>query len=117
MKPLYDHLMVIEDSDIDRYVAQHILKFYNPQASVLLMQSGIEALEYLRHNSNDLALLPQLILLDFRMPIMDGFAFLEEFKNLPVLFQEQCRIVALSNTINYAEITRIECHPLIWKFR
>ena len=49
---------------------------------VTAAENGRDAINFMKANSND-SLLPNLILLDLMMPIMDGFEFLEEFEENP----------------------------------
>src|SRR5687767_12418956 len=100
METLYSCVMVVDDSYIDRYVAEHTLKFFNPNNNVILEESALEALEYLKKHQDQPDKLPQVILLDIKMPVMDGFGFLDAFKKLPAAVRNRCRVVMLSSTIN-----------------
>lgn len=62
-------IMVIDDDDQVRILISHLLKRegYHP----INAANGQDAIEYLRRNPT----LPNLILLDLRMPVMDGWQF------------------------------------------
>ena len=66
-------ILVVEDNCLNREMLIEILA---EQYTVLSAENGQAALEILRQNKERIA----LILLDVMMPIMDGFAFLEQLK-------------------------------------
>lgn len=52
--------------------------------------NGLEALKFIESEKKD----PDIILLDLRMPVMDGVSFLREFKPLE---HPECTVVVFSN--------------------
>jgi len=116
MENLYNRVMIIDDSYVDRYVAEHTLKFYHSADKVIQEESGIRALEYLKENINKPGNLPEVILLDIQMPLMDGFAFLDEFKKLPLFIQGFCKIFMISSSVDFFDVKRVKSHPMIRGF-
>lgn len=68
-------VMIIEDDIEIRNILEETLEFYSYET--IAAANGREALEILKHSKN----LPQLILLDLMMPIMNGWDFAKEIKN------------------------------------
>jgi CheY-like chemotaxis protein len=50
--------------------------------------------------------LPDVILLDINMPVMDGWDFLNEFGKYPESVQERVRIYVVSSSVHMADIER-----------
>ncbi|RKQ69059.1 response regulator receiver protein [Litorimonas taeanensis] len=67
--------LIVDDSKMIRRVASRILKDLDFQ--VTEAANGQEALDQCRIN------MPDAILLDWHMPVMDGFAFLKVLRDVP----------------------------------
>ncbi len=76
-----DTLLVVEDDSIVRQMLAEVLEDEGYQ--VLCAMNGLEALKLLRTAD----MLPRVILLDVRMPLMDGWQFLETIQQDPGLGQ------------------------------
>jgi CheY-like chemotaxis protein len=112
----YDKVMVIDDSDSDLYVAEHYLKKYFVAANVISAESAMEGLDYLLQYANSVEQLPSIIFLDIRMPVMDGFEFLEKYKKLPSSVHERCTVIMLSSSADPRDHERIKNDPFVKKF-
>ncbi|KAG2583581.1 two-component response regulator ORR12-like [Panicum virgatum] len=71
------HVLVVDDTFLDRLVASHVLKSCNIR--VTIMEGPKQALEFL--NEHDV----KLILTDYCMPDMTGYDLLMEIKESPKL--------------------------------
>ena len=105
--------LLIDDNPIDLLVAEKALSNLLPQAVVEKIRSAPEALAWLEINQSDL---PDLIFLDIRMPVMDGFRFLEIVaEKYPALCRDR-RIVMLSSSIDPGDIARSRSNPAVRDF-
>jgi len=112
----YDKVMVIDDSDSDLYVAEHYLKKYFVAANVIPVESATGGLDYLRQNANSIEQLPSIIFLDIRMPVMNGFEFLDQYEKLPSFVHEHCTVIMLSSSADPRDHERIKNNPFVKKF-
>lgn len=108
--------MVIDDTYVDRYVAERNIKKYGFADEVITMESAIAALIYLSDLSGKPDELPQLIFLDIRMPEMDGFGFLSEYEKLHDNIKRNCIIMMLSTSLNADDHDRANSNPYVNKF-
>lgn len=80
------HILVVDDDDVDAEGLERALieaKIANPQYRA---RDGIEALDMLRGTNGKKPIpRPYIILLDLKMPRMDGFKFLDEVRADPHL--------------------------------
>ncbi len=80
MRPI--NILHIDDSEGDIMLMQHAFEEANFSHSLAIAKNGYEALLYL-HNigPNRDCVIPDLILLDINMPLVDGYEVLDTIKN------------------------------------
>jgi two-component system response regulator len=88
-------ILLVEDNADDEVLTLRALKKNNIRNEVVVARDGSEALDYLFatgiHAGRDLRVMPQIILLDLKLPKIDGFEVLnrvrsnEATKLLPVV--------------------------------
>ena len=112
----YKTVMVIDDSESDRYIAAYYLKKYNISSNIISFENAAEALKYLQQSATAQEELPSIIFLDIRMPVMDGFEFLQHFEQLPSHVHEACTIVMISSSVDPIDHARIKISPYVTRF-
>jgi two-component system response regulator len=88
-------ILLVEDNPDDEELTLRALKKNNITNKVIVARDGVEALDYLfgtgAHAGRDLHQMPQVVLLDLKLPKLDGFEVLrrlredERTKLLPVV--------------------------------
>jgi len=78
-------ILLVEDNPDDEALTLRALKKNNIRNEVVVARDGVEALDYLfgtgLHVGRDLSAMPQVILLDLKLPKMDGFEVLERIRS------------------------------------
>ncbi|MES2239919.1 MAG: response regulator [Bacteroidota bacterium] len=80
---------------------EEIASFYNPQT----------ALDELKSNSNNPSKLPDVILLDLNMPVLDGWQFLDEFILIP--FAKEIVVFIVSSSIDPSDLEMAKNYPIV----
>jgi two-component system, sensor histidine kinase and response regulator len=90
MNPFDQLILIVDDHDENLLIASEILRSEGYQTA--MMHSGEEALDFCQHLRKNGRSMPDLILTDIMMPIMDGFTLCKHFKkktetqHIPVIF-------------------------------
>ena len=78
-------ILLAEDNPDDVKLTIRALKKSNILNEVVVAEDGVEALDYLfgtgKYAGRDTRVLPQLVLLDLKMPKMDGLEVLQRLRN------------------------------------
>lgn len=76
------HILLIDDDEINNFLSREIISMYMPDAKIDSFTNPEEALEYIREKLKLQQPLPDIILLDINMPLMDGWEFLKAIDTL-----------------------------------
>lgn len=90
-------IMLIDDNKIDNFFHERVIRKNNAAHNIIIRESGREALDYLTDTNS---LLPDLIFLDINMPGMNGWEFIEHYKQLDHELQNSMIVVMLSTSDN-----------------
>jgi len=112
----FKRVMVIDDNEIDRYIANRNITRYAFAEEVITMESSRAALNFLESLKDTPELLPQLIFLDIRMPEIDGFGFLEEYEKLSDTVKQNCIIMMLTTSLNPSDHERAKNNQYVNRF-
>ncbi|HKR06565.1 MAG TPA: response regulator [Bacteroidia bacterium] len=115
-KFIFDRVMIIDDTQQDRYIASFVIRKYNFGKEVLEFDMATKAIKFLEENQSEIEKLPQVILLDIRMPQMDGFEFLERLAVLPQSIKNSCCIIMISSSLDPSDHERAQNNPVVKKF-
>jgi CheY-like chemotaxis protein len=118
MKPL-DLIFLVDDDETTNHVNLRTLTRTNAAREIKVFRNGEEALHYLKGASAPEAALsvtrPDLIFLDIKMPIMDGFEFLEEYQKLGLHQSAPTLIMMLTSSASFYDLKRLETYPVVRK--
>ena len=116
VKPSFKKILVIDDNPTDRYIAKRMAEKHHFAEEIVLQESALEALEYIRSLEDIPHLLPQFIFLDINMPGMNGYEFLDEHTRLSEIIKINCIIMMVTTSIHPDDLKRAENNPSVIRF-
>lgn len=106
------HILLVDDNPDDVKLTLRALEKNNIMNEVVVAADGVEALDYLfgtgSHAGRDLSVMPQVILLDLKMPRVDGLEVLQRIRG-----DERTRLLpVVVLTTSSEDVDRIESYKL-----
>lgn len=110
-------VLLIDDDDATNFMNRITIASREITDHIEIKLNGKEAIEYLKCRQADHTC-PQtmLIFLDINMPAMDGWEFLQDYKDLKISEKDKSVIVMLSTSSNPDDINRAERIPEVSEF-
>ncbi len=95
-----DRCYLIDDDKIFNLISSKMIERSGWNCQVVVFNSAELALKQIIHDLNQPELIPSLVLLDIRMPDMDGITFLQKLNELPENLINSIRIFMLSSSLD-----------------
>ncbi|MEH6619819.1 response regulator [Maribacter arcticus] len=99
---------IIDDDPIFIYGTKRIIEKVDFCNKIIVYNNGQEAIDGIYELIKTKEQLPDVILLDINMPVMDGWEFLVEFKKLQNLFSKKIHIYIASSSVDPRDIERVK---------
>lgn len=106
-----DVACIIDDDPIFIFGAKRIMELANFCKSFMVFHNGKKAIENLKPLMVSGENIPQLILLDLNMPVMDGWQFLDEFTKIPT--DSKTMLYIVTSSIDPEDIKRAKSYEVV----
>ncbi len=100
-------ILLIDDDETTNFINELMILDMGVTERLLQAYNGKEGLEILQKHAEDGQCLPDLILLDINMPVMDGFDFLEAYQAMDFPGKRSVVIVMLTTSLNPNDVERV----------
>jgi CheY-like chemotaxis protein len=98
------NILLVDDDQIFNFINRKTLEGIDVINDVRTALNGQQALDLIHDHYHGTGALPEVIFLDLNMPLMNGFQFLEVFKNLNVPGIKKVKIVIVTSSENPQDI-------------
>jgi len=105
-------ILLIDDDEPTNFLNKLTLEQSGCTRQIRVAQSGQEALNYLQNAAPR----PDLIFLDINMPAMDGWEFLERYRDLPDARKADIVLIMLTTSLNPDDEKRTRAIPEVAGF-
>ena len=107
-------ILLVDDDDTTNFLNQALLKRMAITDAVLVAGNGREALDLLHTHcaQGTSPTCPTLILLDLKMPLMNGSEFLQAYTKRPATENPTVVIIILTTSLNPKDVEQIQDLPI-----
>ncbi|HEY9197229.1 MAG TPA: response regulator [Mucilaginibacter sp.] len=109
-------VLIIDDDQVHNFITETMIKKTEKNIGITVCLNGQEAIEKLLHIKANNGKLPEFILLDLAMPVMDGWGFLDEYNRLNIDSKGQSKIFVVSSSIFKRDIERALKHATVSQY-
>lgn len=109
-------VFIIDDDPIHQRIAQIMIAKHQLYDEFVSYTEAGKALVDLRSNCSNLEFLPEVILLDLNMPVMDGWDFLEKFEEIMHKFEKDIRVFIVSSSVDEKDISKSQSYSSVKGF-
>jgi CheY-like chemotaxis protein len=111
------NILLVDDDEINNFISIKLIRKALLSADITACLNGKFAIDQLVEMQRKGAdKLPDYILLDINMPIMNGWEFLEEYKRLNIDPLGKTRIFIISSSVFSNDINKAKSYPLVKSF-
>ena len=100
------NLFLVDDDEIFAFLTKRTIEETHLVDQIKIFSNGQDAIDFLEKAAGNKDLLPEVILLDIHMPILDGWGFLEEFILLQPSIGKKITIYVVSTSISPFDLER-----------
>ena len=111
-----DYACVIDDDEIFLYWTTKIMQEINFCGETLIYRNGQEALNGLTAMVKKEGKLPQILLLDINMPLMDGWGFLKQFEHLIKKVETKVLIYIVTSSVDLADLIKAKEFSIVHNY-
>ena len=110
-------VLLVDDDEINNFISIKLIKKALLNTEIMACLNGkfaIDQLVEIQRKAPDK--LPDYILLDINMPIMNGWEFLDEYKRLNIDPAGKSKIFIISSSVFSNDINKARSYPLVKDF-
>ena len=109
-------VFIIDDDPINHRIAQIMIEKYQVFNEYISYTEAEVALTFLKENLKNAADLPDVILLDLNMPVVDGWDFLEVFESLQKELVKVIHIFIVTSSVDEKDKIRSQVYSSVKGF-
>lgn len=93
-------IMIVEDNEIDLMLTQSLIQSHFKFCQTISSKNGNDALEKIKDYAEKFIRLPGILLVDMRLPIMNGEEFIREVQAHKLYNDNSVKIIAISASLD-----------------
>ncbi len=110
------HILIIDDDEINNFIAVKLIDKLPVKAKVITRLNGLAGINFIKEKLQDQSDFPDIIFLDINMPVMNGWEFLDEFDAIKSEIKKDFCINMLSSSVYDDDINKANTYNTVNKF-
>ncbi|GAB2544816.1 response regulator [Rufibacter soli] len=106
-------ILLVDDDETTNYLNKRLLTRMDMADRIEVAANGEEALQFLKNAITQKEPLPELMFLDIKMPVMDGFEFLDQYHQLPQEAQKCMVVMMLTSSASFYDLERLKKYQAV----
>lgn len=113
-----NNILIIDDDDVSNFIYKRVIEANAVAKNITTLTRGRDALEYLEKIiENEPDNFPEIIFLDINMPVMNGWQFLETYREqLHSRIQKNVLLCMISSSVYQEDITKAYSYPEVSEY-
>lgn len=105
--------IVVDDDPIFAFGIQRMMTILEFSKNTMTFENGEDAIKFLTPLMKDSRALPDMILLDVNMPIMNGWEFLDEFTKIRTVHSRKVIIYVVSSSVDPRDVEKASKYEVV----
>ena len=93
-------IFIIDDDNMYQMLLSRTIRKINDQLNIVSFTNGEEALEHFKELFNQNSTLPDLVLVDINMPVLDGWQFLDDLEIIRPGYKNEIPVYLISTSLD-----------------
>ena len=109
-------ILLIDDEDINLFILQNLLRLSGIDAEIVFFNTSRKGIGYLQELIDRNEKFPDLILLDIEMPVMNGWGFLDIYKQFDKTYTYDCKVIIFTTSIIEQDMLKAKSYDEVEDF-
>ncbi|WP_181305225.1 two-component system response regulator [Rufibacter sp. XAAS-G3-1] len=106
-------ILLVDDDETTNFLNKRLLTRMEIAERIEVVTNGEEALRFLNTAIAAGQALPDLMFLDIKMPVMDGFEFLDKYHQLPEATQNCILVMMLTSSASFYDLEKLKKYSAV----
>jgi CheY-like chemotaxis protein len=109
-------VFIIDDDPIHQRIAQIMIEKHQLFDTYSSYTDASKAIDFLKLNSHQLDVLPDVILLDLNMPVFDGWDFLDRYEPIEPLLKKSINVYIVTSSVDEKDKAKAQTYSFVKGF-
>src|SRR3990170_1772397 len=110
------NILLVDDDDLYAFLTKKIIETTKLVEQVNVLGNGKIAIDFIKTNAANPEFLPDIILLDINMPVLDGWGFLEDYTLLMPELSKKITLHMVTSSISPHDVEKAKAMEAVTDF-